>query len=235
MSITRAIAELTYDECLPDGLMMLSGPSGCGKTVFAEHYANENLQSGGRVLWITTEELPVSLKSAMARFGWDVAKYEMSSRFMMLDAASPARLGFSENLGHGTLGMDPTGMLIAISEQLRRTEPETEKKRLLVVVDSVSRLLLSCDPRSVIDFVSCLSSRMENFKVTGLATISEMAHDEKTLNALIFSCAGTIRFRIKEEGDVRKRQFRLETLRGRKHMDAWRTYQITDSGFEIKL
>ncbi|MHB8567141.1 MAG: RAD55 family ATPase [Nitrososphaerales archaeon] len=230
-NITQALSDLTFKESLPGGLTVLSGTSGCGKTIFSEQYAHEFLFAGGKVLWITTEELPTSLKSGMARFGWNIEKYETESRFAILDAVTPARLGFSQSLGNGTLSLDPTGMLIVISDQMRANE--SSKVKLLVVIDSISRLLLSCDPRSVIDFVSCISSRMENYGVSGLATISEGAHDERTLNALTFSCAGTIRFRIREENEKRRRQFRIETLRGRRHIDAWKDYSITDAGFNI--
>jgi KaiC/GvpD/RAD55 family RecA-like ATPase len=112
---------------------------------------------------------------------------------------------------------------------------ESTQPRFLVVVDSISRLLLSCDPRSVIDFVSCLNSRLENYKMQGMITVAEGAHDEKILNSLIFSCIGTFKFRLQDEDQVRKRQFRIETLRGRKHDDLWKNYKITDSGLDIEV
>lgn len=229
-SVTDALGDLTFKESLPSGLTMLSGTSGCGKTVFAAQLAHEFLSAGGKVLWITTEELPSTLKSEMKNFGWNVEKYESDSKLTILDAVSPARLGFSQGVGSGTVGLDPTGMLIVISDQLRANEG---KSKLLVIIDSISRLLLTCDLRAVVDFVSCISSRMENYKVTGLATISEGAHDEKTLNALIFSSTGTIRFRMREQNDKRLKQLRIETLRGRKHIDDWKDFSITDSGFNV--
>jgi KaiC/GvpD/RAD55 family RecA-like ATPase len=229
-NISEALSDLTFKGSLPSGLTMLSGSSGCGKTIFAAQLAHEFLSSGGKVLWITTEELPTTLKSEMKRFGWNVEKYESDSKLSILDAVSPARLGFSQGVGSGTVGLDPTGMLIVISDQLRANEG---KSKLLVVIDSISRLLLTCDLRSVVDFVSCVSSRMENYRITGLATISEGAHDEKTLNSLIFSSTGTIRFRIREEDDKRLKQLRIETLRGQRHIDEWKDYSITDSGFDI--
>lgn len=234
-NLSNAIRELTFKESLPDGLIVLSGNSGAGKTIFSQQYAYEFLEEGGKVLWITTEELPLSLRSSMAKFGWDVSKLESEGRFTIMDAVSPARLGLSENLGRGTIGLDPTGILIVISEQLRQANPDTVSGKLLLVVDSISRLLLSCDQRSVIDFVSCLGSRMENHRVKGFLTINEGAHDEKTLNALTFSCTGTIRFRIKEEENTRIRQFRLETMRGRRHDDAWKRYAIGERGIEVEL
>ncbi|GEM_PF-1570896 len=233
-SVTEAISDLTFKEFLPGGLTVLCGSTGTGKTIFSAQLAHEFLSGGGKVLWITTEELPSTLRSEMKRFGWDAEKFESDSKLSILDAVSPARLGYSQSFGNGTLGLDPTGMLIVISDQLRSNEHGSSPK-LLVVVDSVSRLLLSCDARSVIDFVSCLNSRMENYNITGLATISEGAHDEKTLNALAFSSTGTIRFRIKdnENENHRRRQLRIETMRGRRHIDEWKDYSITESGFNI--
>jgi KaiC/GvpD/RAD55 family RecA-like ATPase len=234
-SISQAINELTFKESLPDGLTLLCGSSGTGKTIFSQEFAFEFLEAGGRVLWITTEELPSNLKSGMSKFGWDTSKYESNGKFVVLDAVSPARLGLSENIGRGTLGLDPTGMLIVISEQLRQADPDSSQGKLLLVLDSISRLLLSCDPKSVIDFVSCTSSRMENYRVKGFATISEGAHDEKTLNALTFSCAGTVRFRIRDDGEARVRQLRLETIRGRRHIDTWKDYAITEKGLDVEV
>jgi len=233
MEINKTLTKLLYGDVMPNGLALLSGASGSGKTIFAAQLTKEALQSGGKALWITTEELPVTLRRRMARFGWDFEKSEAEGKLQIVDAVSPARLGFSENMGRGVMGLDPTGMLIVITDQLKKME--SGDPRFLVVVDSVSRLLLSCEPRSVIDFVSCLNSRLENYKMQGMITVAEGAHDEKILNSLIFSCIGTFRFRLQDEDQVRKRQFRIETLRGRKHDDLWKNYKITDSGLDIEV
>jgi circadian clock protein KaiC len=218
-------------ERVPDGLTILSGASGTGKTIFAAQFAYETVVSGGKVLWITTEELPSTLRTGMSRFGWATDQYEVTEKFRIVDAVSAARLGLSENMGRGVLGLDPTGMLIVITDQLRHNDSDNEK--LLIIVDSISRLLLSCDPKSVIDFVSCLSSRLENYRALGLATLAEGAHDEITLNSVIFSSNGTFRFRANDSSDNRSRLFRIETMRGRKHDDSWKNYQISDRGLEI--
>ena len=235
-SAVKAIQELTGNKALSNGLTILSGTHGCGKTIFSQQYAYEILQSGGKVLWITTEELPSTLREGMKTFGWDIGRFESQHRFLIYDSVSPARLGLSENIGHGMLGLDPTGMLIVITEQLRNAEIDLKAPDgFLLVLDSVSRLLLTCDPKAVIDFVSCLNSRMENAGVRGFATVSEEVHEEKLLNSLIFSSSGTIRFRVKEDNYQRMRQFRVETMRGRAHDDAWKDYQITNSGLDISI
>ena len=231
--ITKTLNQLLDNDTLPNGLTILSGPSGTGKTVFAAQYAYETLTNNGRVFWITTEELPSSLRSSMSNFGWNVEKLEVEEKLRIVDAVSSSRLGLSENMGRGVLGLDPTGMLIVITEQLRRID--TEKSDILIIVDSISRLLLSCDTKSVIDFVSCLSSRLENYRTAGIGTLAEGAHDEKVLNSVIFSCNGTFRFRINDVGKDRQRQFRIETMRGRKHDDAWRNYSISDKGIDIEI
>jgi KaiC/GvpD/RAD55 family RecA-like ATPase len=217
---------------LPDGLTVLSGASGCGKTIFAAQYAYETVLNKGRVLWITTEELPSALRSGMTQFGWKIDGFEAEDRFRLVDAVSAARLGLSENMGRGVLGLDPTCMLIVITDQLRRLG-DSENERLLIIVDSISRLLLSCETKSVIDFVSCLSSRLENYRAVGIATLAEGAHDEKILNSVIFSSTSTFRFRANETGDDRERQFRIETMRGQKHDGGWKKYRISDQGMEI--
>jgi KaiC/GvpD/RAD55 family RecA-like ATPase len=212
---------------------MLSGTHGCGKTIFSQQYAYEILQLGGKVLWITTEELPSTLRDGMKAFSWDITRFENQNKFVIYDSVSPARLGFSENIGQGMLGLDPTSMLIVITEQLRT--PEGVGENFFLVLDSISRLLLACDPKVVIDFVSCLNSRMENAKVKGFATVSEEVHEEKLLNSLIFSSSGTIRFRVKEENEERVRQFRVETMHGRAHDETWKNYEITNGGLDISI
>ena len=234
-SATKAIADLTSNASLPNGMTLISGSSGCGKTIFCQQYAYELLQDGGKVLWITTEELPATLRAGMKSFGWNTDRQESEGRLSIIDAVSPSRLGSSENVGLGMLGLDPTGMLIVISEQLKKAQSEGDSEKHLLVVDSVSRLLLSCEPRAVLDFVSCLNSRMENYNTRGFATVSEGAHDEKILNSLVFSTRGNIRFRIKETEDFRSRQFRIENLKGRKHEDSWKNYAITNSGLDIEV
>ncbi len=233
-STIEAVKELTYGDHLPNGVTLLSGRSGSGKTIFCEQFSYEMLREGGKVLWITTEELPQTLRDGMKAFGWTVDKYEKDGRLSILDAASPARLGFSENIGHGMLGLDPTGMLIVITEYLR-SSPDSKGDRFLLVLDSISRLLLSCDQKAVVDFVSCLNSRMENFGARGFVTVSQDVHEEKLLNSLIFSSCGTIRFRINEDGDIRNRQLRVEMLRGKKHDDRWKKYTITSSGLDTEI
>jgi KaiC/GvpD/RAD55 family RecA-like ATPase len=229
--LLSALSALTFGEALPDGIVLLSGANGCGKTAFCEQYSYEMLQNGGKVIWITTEELPSSLRSNFKKFGWDTDHFESDQRLSFYDAVSPSRLGLSENPGRGMLGLDPTGILISISEQIRS---EKDPGNFTLVIDSISRLLLSCEQRAVIDFLSCLNSRMENARVRGFATVSEDVHEERLLNSLIFSTSGTIRFRMKEINEARQRQLRVEIMRGRKHDDSWKNYVITGSGIEIQ-
>lgn len=234
-SITKAISELTFKDPFPEGLTILAGSNGSGKTIFSQQYAYEMLQNNHRVLWITTEELPSTIRTNMTRFGWNVARYESEEKFKIIDAVSPARLGLSENIDRGVLGLDPTGMLIFLSEQLRRNVATRESGKLFFIIDSISRLLLTSDTKSVIDFVSCLSSRLENSATTGIATVTQDAHDDRILNALTFSSVGTLRFRISETNGERFRQFRIETLRGRNYDDHWKNYRITNTGLDIEI
>ena len=234
-SMSKAINELVFKEPLPSGLMNHLGPSGSGKTIFSQQYAYETLQDECSVLWITTEELPSTIRTNMSRFGWNVDRYEREGKFQIVDAVSSSRLGVSENVSRGVLGLDPTGMLIFLSEHLKRSEVTNKTGALLLVIDSISRFLLSCDTRSVIDFVSCLNSRLENFGARGIATVSQGAHDESTLNALTFSSVGTFDFRISEVRGERIRQFRIERLRGRRHDDRWKNYTITNSGLDMEI
>ncbi|MDG6998904.1 MAG: AAA family ATPase [Nitrososphaerota archaeon] len=232
-STIKAIQQITNGS-LSSGLTLLAGSRGCGKTIFSGQYAFEVLQAGGKVVWITTEELPSTLREEMKGFGWDATRHESERRFVIYDAVSPSRLGLSENIGHGMLGLDPTGMLIVISEHLRSLDAGArEQERFLFVLDSVSRLLLSCDSRAVVDFISCLNSRMENAGVRGLALVSDEVHEEKLLNSLIFSSSGTIRFRVSEQNESRTRQLRVETMRGKRHDDSWKNYLITNTGLDI--
>ena len=145
-----ALDALTYNESIPNGLTLLSGASGAGKTIFAQQFAYETLLDNGRVLWITTEELPSTLRYNMSRFGWKCEEFEREGKLQIFDAVSPARLGISENIGRGVLDLDPTGMLIVVSEQLRQ-EDKLEDSEFLIVIDSISRLLLSGEAKPVID------------------------------------------------------------------------------------
>ena len=234
-SISKAINELVFKEPLPYGLTILSGSNGSGKTIFSQQYAYEMLQNNHKVLWIATEELPATIRANMSRFGWHVDRYESEGKFRIVDAVSPARLGVSENIDRGVIGLDPTAMLIFLSEQLRRSGATSESGKPFLVIDSISRLLLSCDAKSVIDFVSCLSSRLENFETSGIASVTQGAHDDRTLNALIFSSVGALSFRISDTNGERTRQFRIETLRGRRHDDRWKNYRITSTGLSIEI
>jgi KaiC/GvpD/RAD55 family RecA-like ATPase len=175
------------------------------------------------------------LRTNMADFGWPINHYESERRFQFIDAASPARLGLSENLGNGVLGLDPTGILIVISEELKQAASSGYSSKFMVVMDSVSRLLLSCETKSVVDFVSCLTSRLENSHSRGLVTVTDGAHEEMILNALTFSSTGTFLFRINEGNNSRARQFRIETCRGIRYDDNWKDYTISKSGLDIEV
>ena len=76
------------DKLIEGGFMkgssiLVTGSTGTGKTIFCCQFLWEGLQNGEKCMYITFEELPEEIKADASVFGWDLAKYEKSGKFII--------------------------------------------------------------------------------------------------------------------------------------------------------
>lgn len=116
---------------LPAGrAVVVAGTSGSGKTVFAAQFLAAGIVEFGQPgVFVTCEESPGDIRTNIASFGWDVARWEEDGTWCFVDASRqlddlPVRAG----------GYDLTALLARIEDAVARVGARR------VVVDSLDSL-----------------------------------------------------------------------------------------------
>ena len=66
---------------------LLCGGTGSAKTTFGVQFLVEGVRRGEPGIMVTFEEQPDDIKCNVARFGWDLEKYEKDGLFSFIDAS----------------------------------------------------------------------------------------------------------------------------------------------------
>jgi KaiC/GvpD/RAD55 family RecA-like ATPase len=230
--LSRRLSTLIEGNSFSPGLILIVGPTGVGKTSFIKTLAFEKLKEGYTVLWLTTEELPSTLKRSLEEFGWKSEEVTGSPRLKFIDAVSTRRFGTPEALDRNVYYLDPTALLVSISDFLWKAT--NEKAKVLIVFDSISRIVTANRAKVAIELVASLNTRIESMGGIGFATVDEGVHNNRTLNALKFSSTAIIEMKYIEVSKGLGRKMRLLRIRGRGHETKWVDFNITSkSGFEM--
>jgi KaiC/GvpD/RAD55 family RecA-like ATPase len=230
--LSRKLSALLDGDGFSPGLVLLVGPTGVGKTTFMKHLSYEKLKQGHTILWLTTEELPSTLQRSFQDFGWKINGFVETKKLRFIDAVSTRRFGTPEAIDRNVYYLDPTSLLVSVSDFLWKATSQDSK--VLVVFDSISRIVTANRAKVAIELVASLNTRIESMGGLGFATVDEGVHSARVLNALKFSSTGVIEMRYIEGNKGLERKMRILRIRGMGHETKWVDFSITNaSGFEM--
>ncbi|HID17885.1 TPA: hypothetical protein EYP26_06315, partial [Candidatus Bathyarchaeota archaeon] len=132
------------DELLGGGIpkgrvvLILGGP-GTGKTILSTQFLVNGIEMyGENGLFVSLDESKPHYYSEMAKFGWDLAKYEQEKRFAFVDASPIRHLPGEVKVGKLTIGRREFSML-SLLEAIKTGAKAVNAQR--IAVDPIASLI----------------------------------------------------------------------------------------------
>ena len=195
---------------------LVTGETGSGKTIFVSQFLWNGLLKGETCLFITLEESPEEIKEDVARFGWDLDKFEKKKMLKIIY--------------HDPAQVDKLGTLI-------QNEVVGLKANRLVI-DSAAAMSLAIDNKSLIRrrIASIVSSIKKHEDCTALIT-TEVPENSKALSRFDveeFVVDGIFVLNYLGGGNETPRSLTVRKMRRTDHGKDIYPMEINEKGITIK-
>ena len=213
------------DEMMSGGILagdslVLAGPTGCGKTSFAIQFASSGLREGESVVIAVFEEKPDIYLARARTFGVDFHEAVRKGKLRIL-YLRPLDLSVDETLAEIRLAVE-------------------EMKATRVVIDSISGFEMALAPTFREDFRESLYRLIGALSALGVTTYStvEVLDSRDALQITGYQISFLtddiiIQRYVEVEGELRK-ALAVVKMRGSKHSQEFRTYDITATGILMR-
>ncbi len=199
--------------------ILVRGPPGVGKEALGYWFIRSGLIAGDFCLYVT--RLPVSevLEDIKAfRIPTDRLPIWMASE------GSELRCDIS----------DLTSLSASIKETLRKNSSSSDGKRIRIVTDVLSPLLMLNPADTVYRFFSQLLAGSKQSNSVFLATIEDGMHQPQVLAAMEQLFDGVLELRLYEEGPRVDPLFRVRKMRGMAPQPNYFRYEFLQGKMEIR-
>lgn len=123
--------------------------------------------------------------------------------------------------------------LASLSFNIKDLLKKNSGRRIRLVIDSFSPLLMLNPPESVYKFLGQLISEVKNYDATLFGTLEEGMHQPQVLAAMQLLFDGVIELRFYEEGLRLLPLMRIRKMRGAPPEAGYYRFSISKSGMEI--
>lgn len=208
------------DGLLADGYpeksaILVVGPPGIGKEALGYWFVRSGLEKGEFCLYVT--RLPVrEVLHDMKGFGIDTGQ-----KVPLWLAGEGGQLPCDVN--------DLASLSFNIKEQLK----QNANRRIRVVVDVVSSLLMLNQPEVVYKFLSQLLEEVKQYDAILLATLEEGMHKQEVLAAMQQLFDGVVELRLYEEGLRVLPLLRIRKMRGTPPQPGYFEFAFARNGMEV--
>lgn len=173
-------------EEIPEGTnILISGDLFSGKDIFSKKFIMEGLAEGEACIYISTNESAEKILDDLA--GSKLENFSIidsvSSRF-----GATVELPFSEQIRYVESPVDLTMMMVATNEFMDLYTNQRNIRKIRIVLDSISTLLMYSSLRTIFKFLHVLTTRIKAAGAVSLVLMEEGAHDEieiKTIQQLM--------------------------------------------------
>lgn len=208
------------DRLLGDGFpdrstVLVVGPPGIGKEALGYWFTQSGLGQGDFCLYVTRLSTREVLQDAR---GFDV---DMRQKVPLWFASEGGQVKVDIN--------DLSGLSINIKEALK----QNPGRRIRVVTDVLSSLLMLNPPETIYRFFSQLSSEIKQFDAVLLATVEEGMHKPEVLAAMEQLFDGVVEMRLYEEGLRVLPLLRIRKMRGLPPQPGYFNFTFTKAGMEV--
>lgn len=200
----------------PDRSAILAvGPPGIGKEALGYRFAYAGLADNDFCIYATTLSVRDVCQDIEA-FGIDT-----SQRVPLWYAGAGGQLAYDVN--------DLASLSFNIKEVLKKNS----NRRIRIVIDSFSPLLMLNPPDTVYKFLGQLIAEAKNYDATIFGTLEEGMHPSPVLAAMQLLFDGVIELRFYEEGLRLLPLMRIKKMRGAPPEAGYYRFSISRNGMEI--
>jgi len=200
-----------------DSINLVVGDSGSGKSIFSMQFLVEGLKRGEKCLFVTFEEKKKEVYEDMARFGWNLEKYEKEGKFFFLEY-NPEKVKMMIEEGGGEIES------LVLKQKISR-----------LVIDSITSFsLLFEDELEKREAALTLFDLIKRWGITTILTLQENPIERKSGSSPIeFEADSIILLYFIKKGNKRERFIEIYKMRGTDHSTETHKMEITEKGIEI--
>lgn len=208
------------DKLLGDGYpdrsaVLAVGAPGLGKEALAYWFTHSGLAQGDFCIYVTKRSVQEVLRDASA-FGVD-----FSSRVPFWIARDGGQLKSTVN------------DLASLSFNLKEVLKKNSERRIRIVVDVLSPLLMLNAPETIYSFLSNLIEEVKKFDAVTFGTVEDGMHQPQAITALQELFDGVVEFRLYEEGLRLTPLLRIKKMMGVQPQPGYYSFRFTPSGMEV--
>jgi circadian clock protein KaiC len=197
--------------------ILVVGPPGIGKEALGYWFTHSGLTQGDFCLYVTRLSVKEVLQDEKG-FGIDTQQ-----RVPLWCASDGGQIKYDVN--------DLAGLSFNIKEVLK----QNSGRRVRVVIDAISSLLMLNQPDTIYRFLTQLFSDIKQYDAVLLATLEEGMHQPQVLAAMEQLFDGVVEMRLYEEGLRVLPLLRVRKMRGSPPQPGYFNFSLTKNGMEISV
>jgi len=211
-----ALDQLLEGEGFPDkSAILITGAPGIGKEALGYWFTNSGLLQGDFCLYVTRLATREVLKDSKA-YGVD---------FQQRVPLWIAREGGEIPYEHSDLAK--------LSFDIKETLRKNAGRRIRIVADIFSSLLILNPPENIFRFVSQLTADIKQYDAVLLATLEDGMHTQQIVTAMQALFDGVLELRVYEEGLTYVPILKVRKMIGVPPLPGYFNFTFTKSGMEL--
>jgi circadian clock protein KaiC len=210
-----AIDKLLADGYPDKSAVLIVGPPGIGKEALGYWFTRVGLVQGDLCLYVTRLSVQEVLQDVKG-FGID-----MDHKVPLWIAGDGGQLKYDVN------------DLASLSFNIKDVLKKNSDRRIRVVVDVLSSLLMLNQPETIYKFLDQLLADAKQYDAIILATLEEGMHKQEVLIAMQQLFDGVVELRLYEEGLRVLPLLRIRKMRGVPPQPGYYNFSFTRTGMEV--
>lgn len=202
--------------------VLLSGPPGIGKFDYCLYLLRKWLDSGEKVIYVTTEMGPDEINARANECGFDPGSNENLVFVDFYSAAKGSKMRKYQYLTH------VKDITIAIEDALNRLG-----KPVRIIFGSLSPLFLYMASDLMVNLIEDLTSDVKREYGFIIYTMQEGVHDPQLFNTVLYFVDGYLQMKF-EENESLEKKMRVHHMRARVSNPNWVTFKIGEHGLEFE-
>jgi KaiC/GvpD/RAD55 family RecA-like ATPase len=210
-----ALDKLMVDGYPDKSAILVIGPPGIGKEALGYWFTQSGLVQGDFCLYVT--RLPVK----------EVLQDEKG---FGVDTQQKAPIWFASEGGQVKYDVND---LAGLSYNIKEILKQNSSRRVRVVIDTISSLLMLNPPETIYRFLTQLFADVKQYDTVLLATLEEGMHKPEVLAAMQQLFDGVVEMRLYEEGLKVLPLLRVRKMRGVPPQPGYFSFTLTRNGMEV--